>query len=139
MVFRVIGFVGLGVALLALGLALETARFPVHAVLVTVLTAAATWWVGRWADRWMRGHPRTHALWLGPVCAVAVLEAGALGVVLSNVSTGYIDPEPYLLKPMFAGIYAAPIALLAGFLCGLIALGVFAFRRDKSFPPNARQ
>jgi nitrate reductase gamma subunit len=120
--FRVIGLLGLGVTLVALGSLLDPARFPIHAVLIPVATAAATWWVGRWADRWVRERPRAHALWLGPVCAVAVLGAGALAVLLSNVSMGFTDPEPYLLRPMVAALGAVPIALLAGFLCGLLAL-----------------
>jgi hypothetical protein len=126
--FRVIGLLGLGITLLALGSLLDPVRFPVHAVLIPVATAAATWWVGRWADRWVRERPRAHALWLGPVCAVAVLGAGALAVVISNASTGFIDPVPYVFRPMLAALGAVPIALLAGFLCGLIALGVLWVR-----------
>src|SRR6185369_15054010 len=97
--FRVIGLLGLGLTLLALRPLLDPARFPVHAALVPSAAAAATWWLGRWADRWVQERPRAHALWLGPVCAVAVLGAGTLALLISNASLAFADPTSYLVRP----------------------------------------
>lgn len=126
--FRVIGLLGLGLTLFALRSLLDPARFPVHAVLVPSVSAVATWWLGRWADRWVQERPRAHALWLGPVCAVGVLGAGALALLFSNASMAFADPGAFLVRPMIAALGAVPVALLAGFLCGLLALGVLALR-----------
>jgi hypothetical protein len=126
--FRVIGLVGLGLTLLALHSLLDPARFPVHAVLIPAATAATTWFVGRWADGWVRSRPLSHALWLGPVCAVTVLGAGAFAVVLSNGALALRDPDSYLLRPLLAAVSGLPVALIAGFLCGSLALGVLRLR-----------